>query len=213
MALFTENLTLSSPSTFLLSGCTGSGKTFFIMKMIANSSQMFEHSPEKIYYFYSIWQPIFDRFHTENKVTFISGLPNEEKIKEIANEKHNLIIIDDMQINALNDSFISNLFSRESHHRNLTIFLLLQNLFHQGKYGRDISLNTHHLILFRNLRDINQIKYLSRQIGLWKKLEYAYKDVLNIPYNYLLIDLSPKSNPNIMLRSNIFPGENAIICK
>ena len=73
-----------------------------------------------------------------------------------------------MQIKAMNDPYIANLFSRESHHRNLTVILLLQNLFHQGKYGRDVSLNSHYFILFKNIRDTNQIKVSGNQLGIKK---------------------------------------------
>ena len=55
----------------------------------------------------------------------------------------------------MNDPFIANLFSWESDLKKLSAILLLQNLFHQGKYGRDISLNAQYLILFKNIRDTN----------------------------------------------------------
>ena len=68
-------------------------------------------------------------------------------------------MIDDMQASALNNICIANLFSRESHHRNISVILILQNLFHQGKYCRDISLNTHYFFLFKNPRDIHKLNY------------------------------------------------------
>ena len=118
-----------------------------------------------------------------------------------------------MQINAMNDPYIANLFSRESHHRNLSVILMLQNLFHQGKYGRDISLNTHYFILFKNMRDINQIKVLGNQLGIRTKLENAYSDATQELFSYILLDLSPSSNSNYMLRSHIFPEEYTVVYK
>ena len=118
-----------------------------------------------------------------------------------------------MQITALNDSFIANLFSLESHHRNLSVFLLLQNLFHQGKYARDISLNSHYFILFKNPRDCQQIRYLGTQLGIKKKLRDAYEDATLLPFSYLLIDLSPRSDSTYMLRSHIFPFEDMVVYK
>ena len=101
----------------------------------------------------------------------------------------------------------------EAHHRNLSVFLILQNLFHQGKYSRDISLNTHYFILFKKQRDINQVKYLGNQLGIGNKLTQAYSDATSEPFSYILIDLSPQSNSSYMLRSNIFPDEYATVYK
>ena len=118
-----------------------------------------------------------------------------------------------MQISAMNDPFIANLFSRESHHRNLSVILLLQNLYHQGKFSRDINLNAHYLILFRNPRDQMQIKHLSRQLGQSDNILKAYNDSTSEYYGYLLIDISPASDPTYMLRTKIFPDEYTIIYK
>ena len=192
-------LPFSFPTTIIISGPTGSGKTTFMFRLIDNKAEMFKVQPENIYYFYSIWQPLFETFAGEN-IHFIQGLPNEKIIQSISNNEHNLIILDDMQINAMNDPYIANLFSRESHHRNLSVILMLQNLFHQGKYGRDISLNTHYFILFKNMRDSNQIKVLGNQLGIRTKLENAYNDATQELFSYILLDLSPSSNSNYILR-------------
>ena len=55
--------------------------------------------------------------------------PKKDFIQKISNDKHNLIIIDDLQVSAIGSEFIANLFSRELHHKNLSVFLVLQNLF------------------------------------------------------------------------------------
>ena len=202
----------NSPTTAIISGPTGSGKSTFIFRIIENVSVMFEEKVCKIYYFYTVWQTLFDRFQNKN-VSFLKGLPNEDIIEKISDSNHNLLILDDMQMSALNSSFIANLFSRESHHKNLSVFLVLQNFFHQGKYGRDISLNSHYLILFRNKRDKNIIKILGTQIGLGKELENVYLDATNEPYGYIMIDLTPSGNSTYMLRSHIFPDEYLIVYK
>ena len=201
-----------SPTTITISGPTGSGKSTFVFRLIENKAEMFKVEPERIYYFYTVWQPSFEKISNKN-VTFLQGLPDSETIQSISNDNHNLIVLDDMQIKAMNDPYIANLFSRESHHRNLTVILLLQNLFHQGKYGRDISLNSHYFILFKNIRDTNQIKVLGNQLGIKKKLENAYKDVIQESYSYLVLDLCPSSDSNYMLRTHILPNEYTVIYK
>ena len=53
-------------------------------------------------------------------------------------------------IDTSKDKRILNIFTRGSHHRNLSIIYIVQNLFYQGKDSRSISLNSHYLILFKN---------------------------------------------------------------
>jgi hypothetical protein len=46
----------------------------------------------------------------------------------------------------------------------ISVILITQNLFHQGRFSRDISLNTKYLVVFKNVRDKNQFVYLARQV-------------------------------------------------
>ena len=68
-------------------------------------------------------------------------------------------------------------------------------------------------ILFKNPRDIQQIKLLGRKLGMQKKLLDVYLDATEDPFGYLLIDLSPGNKVSYMLRSRIFPAEHTIIYK
>ena len=167
LTLHMDGLRFSAPCTGIISGPTGSGKTSFTLNLLKHSDKMFTEPINKLYYFYGVWQRAFEGF-TGDRLVYLQELPTQERINSLTNGDHNLVIIDDMQITALNDSFIANLFSHESHHRNLSVFLLLQNLFHQGKYARDISLNSHYFILFKNPRDCQQIRYLRTQLGIKK---------------------------------------------
>ena len=42
------------------------------------------------------------------------------------------------------------LSTRERHHRNLSVIYVAQNIFHQGKEMRNISLNAHYIVLFKS---------------------------------------------------------------
>ena len=59
---------------------------------------------------------------------------------------------------------MSELFTKGSHHRNISLVLITQNLFHQGPSLRDISLNSKYIVVFKNPRDKTQIVHLARQV-------------------------------------------------
>ena len=209
---FMDPFLFKNPFTSIVCGPTGSGKSTFVMKLLKNINQMFSEKIKKIYYFYNNWQKNYEQ-QTDVNIEFRQGLPSEEDLNQFPKSEHSLVVIDDLQIPALNNIFIANLFGRESHHRNVSVILILQNLFHQGKYCRDISLNTHYFILFKNPRDTQQIRLLGRQLGIQKKLVSAYMDATETPFGYLLIDLSPGSNDSYMLKSRIFPDEDTVVYK
>jgi len=116
-------------------------------------------------------------------------------------------VIDDL-INETDES-IANLFTKGSHHRNVSILFLVQNLFHKNKYIRTISLNAHYMILFKNQRDVSQFNSLARQMYPTKSAfaVEAYKNATREPYSYLLADFRPEQNEDLRLRTNVFPGE------
>ena len=62
------------------------------------------------------------------------------------------------------DQLISSYFTRGSHHKNVSVILVTQNLFHPNKHFRTASLNAQYMIIFKNPRDSLQIKYLGRSI-------------------------------------------------
>ena len=204
----------------LISGATRSGKTYFVKRMIENLNQIYEHPPPtQIMFCYGIYQPLYDSIQSKvSNITFKKGIPNEEEIDEWAideNESsHKLIILDDLQHILINDPNIDLLLTQGSHHKNISVIIITQNIFGQGKYSRSQSLNTQYFIIFRNLRDGNKIKYLSRQLypSLPNKLCSAYEDaVVEKDHGYLVIDMHPLSEDQFRLRTNIFPGEDCII--
>ena len=98
-------------------------------------------------------------------IEFVKGITALEQDSYFDLNKRNLIVFDDQMIDASKGKRIVNLFTRGSHHRNLSVIYFVQNLFHQGKGGRTISLNTHYLVfIFKNPRDKLQILTLAKQM-------------------------------------------------
>ena len=118
-------------------------------------------------------------------------------------------MFDDQMIDASKDKRIVNLFTRSSHNRNLSVIYIVQNLFHQGKGSRSISLNSHYLVLFKNLRDKLQILTLAKQMYPPQTdfILKQHKDAVKRPFGYLLIYLKTTTQDNCPLRTNVVGEE------
>ena len=198
------------PASIMISGCTSSGKTTFVKKLLEHP-ELFEPPPQKILYCYGAWQPLFeDMKSTFKDIEFHGGLPDSELITNFVDGNHNIVVLDDLMSDIVKDEDIQQLFTRGSHHMNLTILYLTQNAFCQGKCARTISLNCAYLVLFKNPRDIYQIQLMGRQIGLPNTLPEAYDDCMEEKYGYLVVDLSPHHVGLPRLWSHVFPEEDRI---
>ena len=77
-------------------------------------------------------------------------------------------------------------------------------------FCRDISLNAHYIVAFKNVRDKKQFMFLASQVypevslGLYK----PYLDATKEPYGYLPFDLTQNMNDGLRFRSHVFPDEN-----
>ena len=137
--------------------------------------------------------------HTLNNLNIrISSVPSEV-------QPHTLVILDDLMLDAFTKEVVE-MFTVNSHHLNISVILILQNMFYRDKLMRDISLNATYFVLFKNPRDVSQFSFFARQIcpDNWKNLEKVYKTVCNEAYTPFIIDLSQKANNILKYKTNIF---------
>jgi len=87
--------------------------------------------------------------------------------------------------------------------------LITQNLFNQGKYRREISLNAKYIVVLKNVRDRNQFSHLVRQVLPHdsKGLLQAYLHATELPHGYRLLDLLQDTDDSLRFRTCIFPNE------
>jgi hypothetical protein len=112
-------------------------------------------------------------------IEFNQGIPDDiDNADYLDVSQRNLIVLDDLMAQSGKDKRIADLFTKGSHHRNLSIIYIVQNIFHQGKEMRNISLNAHYIVLFKSPRDKQRISMLARQLNLGKVQEFmrSYKD-------------------------------------
>ena len=156
------SIQLTHPFGLLASGGTKSGKTPFVKKLLTYVDTMIDKPPENITYFYSEFQNTFGEIQTlVPQITFVQGLP-DDILDTINPETRNLFIVDDMK--GEKDAVIAKLFTKKSHHGNLSVVYTVQNLFHHSKEHRTISLNASYLCLTKNVRDASQIVHLAKQL-------------------------------------------------
>ena len=193
------------PFTCIIAGPTSSGKSVFTLKFINEAENLITPPPEKIIYCYSEYQPIFNEYP---QVTFSEGLPD---LEQFDGKQRTLLILDDL-MSETNDS-VSNIFTKFSHHRNISVIYLTQNLFYKSKQSRTMSLNAHYIVLFKNPRDLLQVSTLSRQMfpGKGQFLVEAFKDATAKPFGYLVLDLKPDTEEKYRIRTKIFPGEKQFV--
>lgn len=199
-------------STISITGATGSGKSSWVFKLLKAKDVMFTEPPVSILYCYGVYQPLFDDMEKNlPQITFHEGLPSRTTIEDFTDGNHNIVLLDDLMTQVVSNRDIENLFVMGSHHRRLTVIYLSQNVFAQGRCARTIAINTHYLILFRNMRSGSQITQLGRELypGRGDVLVQAYHDAAcNRQYGYLVVDMSPHSvNDQYRLRTRVFPDE------
>jgi hypothetical protein len=122
-----------------------------------------------------------------------------------------LIILDDLLTDVYSEK-VCLLFTKGCHHRNISVILITQNLFHQGRYCRDISLNTKYLVVLKNTRDKYQFSHLARQVypENSKSLYDAYLEATEKPHGFLLLDLAQDTDERLRFRTHIFPDEKPV---
>ena len=166
--------------------------------------ERFNSVPTKVIYCYGEYQIEFDELPPN--VELIEGFP--DNLSDMACGHDNfLLVLDDLMSQCSNDQRVTELFTRDSHHRGISVLYLTQNLFPPGKLSRTIS-----LVIFRNPRDSLGISTLAKQMipGRTEYLMESFCDATSRPYGYLVIDCHQLTPENMRLRTNILPDERQI---
>jgi len=196
----TYDLRIRLASNIVIAGPSQAGKTSLVEEFIREKEQLFYPIPKRV-----VWcsNSIGNKELLIDK--YIIGLPKIEDLK-----KHDLVVIDDLFLEAAESKDVSNLFTKISHHREVCIVFLTQNLFYQSKQQRNRALSTHYLILFKNPRDLTSIRVIASQIGL-VGLKDVYFDATQRPHSYILLDFHQSTPDEIRFRTNILPSQYPII--
>ena len=126
-------------------------------RMSSKSDILYRISPTitRIILSYRHWQPLYDELKKTvwPPIEFIQGIPVELGYDTfISPKENNIIILDDLMSTAAKDARITDLFTEGSHHRNLSVISINQNLYHSKDPTQ--RRNCHYLTLFRCIQKI-----------------------------------------------------------
>ena len=160
----------------------------------------------RVYNFYKDFQPLFREKHASIAcIGFIkySGL-------EITKNLSNCLLIFDNSCEEIFNDKANVKIATSGRHCKFHVIYVKHYLFHQSKWSRNIDLNTTQVILFKSLRDVQQIEDLGKQLNCLQLLKDAYKLATAEPYGRLIIDLDPKTSQALRFASQIFGPDHSI---
>jgi len=200
---------LVAPFTMCISGMTQSGKSTLVKEMLIRRNEIIKTSNDtsidRITYCYTEFQPsLFGVLKSRiPQIQFHLGLP---ETWHDGSDMPSLLILDDLMHEAGKKGDVGAAFTRTSHHRNVSLIILVQNFFHKNL--REITSNCHYIVLMKNPRDSQFVACLGRQMNGGKKneaMDEAYKECMSKPYGYLFIDLTQSQDDLFRIRNNVFP--------
>ena len=198
---------IRDPSSVIVAGPSGSGKSDLTERLLKEKT-VFQRKPKKIVYCYDRWQPRFDRMKKD--MLFYKGIPDASLLtKWFKPTKGGVLVLDDLMAEGGQDKQVLDLFTKDSHHRNITVLYLTQDLFPPGKYAKTINRNAHYLIVFKNPRDQLGIRNVLTQAypSDWRDKLELFKSVTSRPFGYLMLDLHPGSDDRFRFWSHLTKQE------
>ena len=201
-----KDLGFKHPFTCIISGPSGLYKSSFCIKLLQNLEIL---STEARFDGGILWcygeSNAVPSVDVGRRIQFHESVPDN-----FVNEGKEscLIILDDL----LNEEYsgeVCKLFTKGSHHRNISVILITQNQFHQTKYCSDISLKAKYIVLLKYTGDKNQFKRLARRVylqdsaGLYK----AYLEATEKTHVCIVLDFAQDTDDRLRFQTNIFPDE------
>ena len=210
----TDILKFQHPFSMILAGGRRTGKTQFTKKLLLQKDWLINLPIEHIIWFHSTAQlDVFLELKRALNIEFVEGLP-KANMDTFLTDKHDskLLIFDDMMEEASERVDIKHLFTR-GRHQDTSVVFLTQNLYHQSKHSRDMSLNTDYMVLFKNPRDSMIITTLGKQMGNVKFLKDAYEQATAKPFSYLFVDLRSDTPEDLRYRSDVLDDDMQVVFK
>ena len=208
MASRVKDLRLKAPAAIIITGSSNSGKTVLAERLICQSGEAFVKPAEEVCWVYARHADdtqMFDRIRSKLSeahipVTFYEGFPDEAINNNTLFTKdktaHKILCLDDVFTTPCVNKTLENLFSITSHHQNLSVILLIHNMF-GGTPAQRTCLTTilrscTYLVVFVGRRMFPIIKSVASSYfaGERHRLIDPFTHLVrqSVPFNYIAID-------------------------
>ena len=190
-AIRTDKDNFVSPFRMILSGSSGAGKTHFAGDLVRANS--FEDDINFIYYFHPCYldEPPVDWHESMSiPVSYQTGLPTLEQLTSMPSQS--LVVLDDLMDKCVSSEIIDHLFRVISGKKNLSVMIMTQNYFVNGKFSRNIRNSCNYTVLMRNCCDATINTRAARAMNLTKPVSLAEQSNADKEYPYIFIDQTQK---------------------
>jgi hypothetical protein len=200
---------INHPTTCFVVGPTQAGKTEFVIQLLKEKNDLFSPIPERIHWAYGQKnEKQLSRIQNiDPAITFSEGFPD---LNNFNPEENNLLILDDLMDEIGKNKECANLFTRGSHHNNISVIAIIHNICNQEKYSRTLTLNGRLFIFFESPCDRLQYEMFGRRIFPQHKQFFssALNQAFNMrPYGYAVLNLDTKIPNSLRLCTNIFKNQ------
>ena len=202
-----------TPSSILVGGPSGRRKTCFTESLLLDHlEELFVNPPSTVHFCCGAWQDGFQTMKEEG-VQFHEGVPTTFHLQKWF-PKGDLLVLDDLITKGGQDKDLLDLFTKHSHHKNITVLYLCQDMFPPEKYAKSISRNAHYVIAFKNPSDQLGIRNLLLQTfpTYWQDVMDVYQKVIERPFGYMVLDLHPASDDRMRVSSHLLTHEGFPRC-
>ena len=135
----------------MVAGPSRSGKTQWVVRLLKERHKRIEPPVDGVLFCYAHWQDKYGELKRVVPTThFHEGLLSTETMNSLRN---GIIVLDDLMEQAVKDPNIMSVFTEGSHHKNISILFLMQNMYQKGAHTRTMSMNTQYMVLFKNALD------------------------------------------------------------
>jgi ABC-type iron transport system FetAB ATPase subunit len=192
------------PFSMICAGPSFSGKSTYVRNLLIHANRLINTHIDYVVIFSGSNDKSLKNIDTSFKITFVEGLP-ENLDDFIQPNMHGIFILDDLESKASASQDILDIFTSKCHHENVSIVLVLQNLYNKGSRRIGFLRNCHYLVLFQSPLDQTVNYIVASRLHPMKR-----KAVVNLiftvleRYRYILLDGRQDTNPAARFRTDIF---------